>query len=56
VSKLLLDGVTKRTDITEEKVKSALEYGNISGTLCVQKMGGIPALPTRDDIEGFDLC
>lgn len=51
VSKLLLDGVTRKTDITEEKVRSALEYGNISGTLCVQKTGGIPALPTRQEIE-----
>lgn len=53
VSKLLLDGVTKISDLTEEKVKSALAYGNIAGTLCVQKMGGIPALPMRKDIENL---
>lgn len=27
--------------------------GNASGGLCVQKMGGIPALPTKEDIEAF---
>jgi len=51
ISKLLLDGVTGITEITEEKVISALEYGNISGSLCVQRMGGIPALPTKSEIE-----
>lgn len=51
IAKLLLDGVNRTTDITEDKLKSAMEYGNISGSLCVQRMGGIPALPTRTEIE-----
>jgi sugar/nucleoside kinase (ribokinase family) len=51
VSKLLLDGVTDIKDLTEEKIKSALEYGNTAGSLCVQKPGGIPALPIREEIE-----
>lgn len=51
LSKLLMLGVDKATDITEEKVKEALAYGNIAGALCVQKPGGIPALPTREEIE-----
>ena len=29
------------------------EYGNASGGLCVQKMGGIPALPYKEDIEAY---
>lgn len=51
VSKLLLDGISKKQDITEDNVKAALKYGNTAGSLCVQKMGGIPALPTREEIE-----
>lgn len=51
ISKLLLEGVTEIKDFTEEKVKSALEYGNTAGSLCVQKSGGIPALPLREEIE-----
>ena len=53
LSKLLMCGVEKTEDITEEIVKEALLYGNASGGLCVQKMGGIPALPTREDIESY---
>lgn len=51
LSKILLSGVGSKDDLTEEIVKDALRYGNISGSLCVQKMGGIPALPTREEIE-----
>ncbi len=53
LSKLLMCGVEKTEDITEEIVKEALLYGNASGGLCVQKMGGIPALPTREEIESY---
>jgi len=28
-----------------------MEYGNISGALCVQKKGAISSLPTREEIE-----
>ncbi len=53
VSKLLLDGVNVKEDFSEEKVGSALEYGNIAGSLCVQKKGGIPALPQKTEIEKY---
>ncbi len=51
LSKLLLSGVEKVTDLTEELLTAALQYGNTAGSLCVQKSGGIPALPTRKEIE-----
>lgn len=51
LSKLLLEKVVKTADITEDIVKKALLYGNTSGALCVQKMGGIPALPSKAMIE-----
>lgn len=53
LSKLLMSGVNKAADLNEELIRAALEYGNASGGLCVQKMGGIPALPKREDIEAF---
>lgn len=53
LSKLLMSGVTKTEDVTEEILKSSLEYGNASGGLCVQRMGGIPALPTKEEIAAF---
>lgn len=53
LSKLLMSGVESTADLTEDLVRAALEYGNASGGLCVQKMGGIPALPTKAEIEAF---
>lgn len=51
LSRMLMFGITKAEEVTEEMVRTALVYGNASGGLCVQKMGGIPALPTKADIE-----
>ncbi len=53
LSKLLMKGVSARADLNEALIQEALVYGNGAGGLCVQKMGGIPALPTRADIEQF---
>lgn len=54
LSRILMEKeVQSPADVTEELVRKALEYGNASGGLCVQKMGGIPALPTRAEIEAF---
>ena len=53
LSKLLMSGVEKKEDLTEEIIRGALEYGNASGGICVQKMGGIPALPVKQEIEDF---
>ncbi len=53
LSKLLMCGVSSTSDLNEELVREALEYGNASGGLTVQKMGGIPALPKKEDIEAF---
>mgnify|MGYP002302082218 FL=1 len=53
LSSLLMSGVSKTEDLNEDLLRKALEYGNASGGLCVQKMGGIPALPTKEDIEAF---
>ena len=50
LSSLLFDPLTDISGITEDMVRKALAYGNVSGALCVQHMGGIPALPTKKDI------
>ncbi len=55
LSKLLIDGVNSVDDITDERLNSAMIYGNIAGSLCVQKKGGIPAIPTRKEIEAAAL-
>ena len=48
-----MSGVNSKADLTEEIVKEALRYGNASGAVCVQRMGGIPALPTKEEIETY---
>ena len=50
LSRMLQFGITGADEITEEMVQTALHYGNVSGGLCVQKMGGIPAIPDKDAI------
>ncbi len=51
LSRLLMFGIHTADQITEEMVETALRYGNTSGGLCVQKMGGIPAIPDKESIE-----
>ena len=51
LSSMLIQGVTKPEEITEKILRKAMEYGNISGALCVQKKGAISSLPTREEVE-----
>jgi len=53
LSRILILGVNKAEDITEEILKDALDYGNISGSLCVRSKGAIASLPDRAGIEAF---
>lgn len=53
LSKLRLSGVATAKDLTAEKLKEALEYGNISGCICVQSKGAIASIPTRAQIEAY---
>ena len=53
IARLLMNGVVSVEDLTEEKIYKALEYGNAAGAVCVQRMGGIPALPTKEEIESY---
>ena len=51
LSSLLRQGVKKTSDITMAILETAGKYGAVSGGLCVEKPGGIPALPTLKEIE-----
>ena len=51
LAKLRICGVDKAADLTAGIVREALEYGNISGSICVQTKGAIASIPTRMQIE-----
>jgi sugar/nucleoside kinase (ribokinase family) len=51
LSSLRIQGVSSAADLSLEKLMQAMEYGNVSGWICVQKKGAICSLPTRAEIE-----
>lgn len=53
LSSLRIQNVEKASDLTEDIIRRAMEYGNIGGWICVQSKGAIPSLPTRAQIEKY---
>ncbi len=53
LSRLLNLGVNKVEDVTEEILRDAVKYGNVSGSLAVREKGAIASLPTKEQIESF---
>lgn len=53
LSSLRIQGVAKKEDLTAEKLELAMRYGNVAGSICVQKKGAIASLPTREEIEAI---
>lgn len=51
LSYLRIQDITEAGQLTEELLTAALAYGNAAGGICVQGMGAIPSLPTRQQIE-----
>lgn len=51
LSCLRIHGVERTDDLNRNIIIKAMEYGNISGFLCVRKKGAITSLPTRAEIE-----
>lgn len=52
----LLYGITRREkllDITKEELEHDLWIANCVAALCVTKRGGLPALPTKSDVEAL---
>lgn len=50
---LLRGGAARAADLTEDLVRRALQYGNVAGSLCVQKKGAMESLPTTEEIEAI---
>ena len=40
-------------DFTWEEIKKCAIYGNATAALCVQRRGGIPAIPKKEEVEQF---
>lgn len=53
LAKLRLSGVEKAADLTADILREALDYGNVSGCICVQSKGAIASIPTREQIEAY---
>ena len=53
LSSLRIQGVEKASDITGPIIRKAMDYGNVSGCICVQSKGAIVSIPTRAMIEEF---
>ena len=53
LASLRLQGVEKASGLTEEILKKAMDYGNVSGCICVQKKGAIASIPTKEEIEAY---
>lgn len=53
LSKLRFAGVGKLSDLNNEAIKDAMNYGNISGCICVQSKGAIASIPTKAQIEQY---
>ena len=53
LAKLRMSGVERASDLTAEIIRGALEYGNVSGCICVQHKGAIASIPTRAQIEDY---
>ena len=51
LSNLRIQGIESVSQMTDEVIQKAMEYGNVSGWICVQSKGAICSLPTREEIE-----
>lgn len=47
----LIESGKKVSSLTEADLKSFATFGNATASLCVQKRGGIPAIPYKADVE-----
>ncbi len=53
LSSLRIQGVEKASDLTAQIIENAMNYGNVSGCICVQSKGAIASIPTREQIEAY---
>ncbi|MCD7819818.1 MAG: carbohydrate kinase [Lachnospiraceae bacterium] len=53
LASLRFQNVDSADKLTPEVIKTAMEYGNVSGCICVQGKGAIVSIPTREQIEKY---
>ena len=53
LSCLLRSGVTSSADLSAALVLRAVQYGNVAGSLCIQKKGAMESLPTTQEIQSI---
>ena len=53
LSSLRIQNVEKMSDLNADIIRTAMNYGNASGAICVQSKGAIVSIPTREKIEAF---
>lgn len=53
LSSMRIQGVERKEDITDRIISNAMDYGNVSGAICVQSKGAIASIPTRTQIEEY---
>ncbi len=51
LSNLRIQGVNTVSDLNADMIRTAMNYGNVSGCICVQSKGAIASIPTREQIE-----
>jgi len=53
LASLRIQGVGKAADLNADVLRTAMDYGNVSGCICVQSKGAIVSIPTRAQIEEY---
>ena len=53
LSSLMIQGAEKADDLNAQIIETAMNYGNVSGAICVQSKGAIASIPTRAQIEEY---
>lgn len=53
LSSLRMQGVENVGQLSAERIRKAMNYGNAAGWICCQSKGAIASLPTRDKIENL---
>ncbi len=53
LSSLRFCGIEQKSELTADVLQEAMEYGNISGCICVQSKGAIASIPTREEIGQY---
>ena len=53
LSSLRIQGISTAAQLNDDVIREAMEYGNLSGCICVQGKGAIASIPTREQIEAY---